>query len=929
MTDRGAHFYRCDFQVHTPRDLNWAGDRPKAEDERAAYATEFVAKCRSVNLQAVAITDHHDVAYFRWIKQAALAETNSAGQPLPSGEQLIVFPGMELTLVLPCQALLIFDAEFPVEFLGQALPALGLVAAPDADERHAPVQKIQQSLNDIYASLSKLDTFRGRFTIFPHVSDGGHKTLLRQGFEHHYKSMPCVGGYVDGNLPTDGKKSAGMRSITNGTDKNYGNKALGLFQTSDNRSRTFDKLGQHATWVKWARPTAEALRQACLARHSRIVQDAPKLPAIMIERVDVSNSKFLGPFVVDLNPQYNAFIGGRGTGKSSILEYLRWGLCDQPISDGDDDAQDFQSRRAALIEKTLAALGGSVQVSLLVNGTTHVVRRYVDGRVLLKVGNSDLVASTETEIRTLLPIQAYSQKQLSSVGIKSEELRRFVTLPIQIELEAVGSRIAGVASELRTAHDALREHRRLTKETTSTRTEITSIDQQLRALREGLTGVSDEDRATMAEQPRWSESERIVGTWRREMAEVVAELRRAADLVGRVPSPIGDAKVHDVAAMAEMEQAVLGVTREVSAALSAALQAATSEGVALGGLKSLASKWDAAAAFNRTRYTEAKARAASSEEVLKQIEQLEKRHSQLTQVLTRGEKRLADLNAPDVVLRTLRAQWVDAHAQRAGLLEAQCSSLGRLSRDLLRASVRRGAGTEHLAAQLRDLVKGSKMRTDRWEGLLAAVASDAEPVGAWLDIVDELRALSEMDSAASSPLPSTPRLASAGVHDADRRKLAERLIARGWSDLLVAEIVDVPTFEYRSREGEYIAFSDASAGQQATALMFVLLNQDGPPLVIDQPEDDLDNHIVSDVVREVWSAKTRRQIIFASHNANLVVNGDAELVVCCDYRTKGDQSGGMIKVQGAIDVDDVREEIASVMEGGRDAFTLRREKYGF
>ena len=67
----------------------------------------------------------------------------------------------------------------------------------------------------------------------------------------------------------------------------------------------------------------------------------------------------------------------------------------------------------------------------------------------------------------------------------------------------------------------------------------------------------------------------------------------------------------------------------------------------------------------------------------------------------------------------------------------------------------------------------------------------------------------------------------------------------------------------------------------------------------------------------------------ASHNANLVVNGDAELVVWCDNRRQGDQSGGRIAGEGAIDVDDVRAAIKRVMEGGEDAFNLRMRKYGF
>ncbi len=139
----------------------------------------------------------------------------------------------------------------------------------------------------------------------------------------------------------------------------------------------------------------------------------------------------------------------------------------------------------------------------------------------------------------------------------------------------------------------------------------------------------------------------------------------------------------------------------------------------------------------------------------------------------------------------------------------------------------------------------------------------------------------------------------------------------------------MPLFEYKTREGEYIEFTDASAGQQATALMHVLLNQEGPPLIIDQPEDDLDNKMVSDIATLIWQAKKKRQLIFTSHNANIVVNGDAELVVCCDYKVTGDQSKGEIKKLGAIDIPEIRDEITEVMEGGEEAFKLRKEKYGF
>ena len=60
-----------------------------------------------------------------------------------------------------------------------------------------------------------------------------------------------------------------------------------------------------------------------------------------------------------------------------------------------------------------------------------------------------------------------------------------------------------------------------------------------------------------------------------------------------------------------------------------------------------------------------------------------------------------------------------------------------------------------------------------------------------------------------------------------------------------------------------------------------------------------------------------------------MVNGDAELVVCCDYVKAGDQTGGQIKAAGAIDNEEIREEITLVTEGGERAFKLRMEKYGF
>ncbi|MCP8896726.1 hypothetical protein KYK29_17510 [Shinella daejeonensis] len=83
MADRGAHYHCCDFQVHSPRDLQWNGGNHVTEAERMAYAARLVEACREKGLNAIAVTDHHDMAFVPFVKRAALAETDANGALLP------------------------------------------------------------------------------------------------------------------------------------------------------------------------------------------------------------------------------------------------------------------------------------------------------------------------------------------------------------------------------------------------------------------------------------------------------------------------------------------------------------------------------------------------------------------------------------------------------------------------------------------------------------------------------------------------------------------------------------------------------------------------------------------------------------------------------------------------------------------------------
>lgn len=119
-----------------------------------------------------------------------------------------------------------------------------------------------------------------------------------------------------------------------------------------------------------------------------------------------------------------------------------------------------------------------------------------------------------------------------------------------------------------------------------------------------------------------------------------------------------------------------------------------------------------------------------------------------------------------------------------------------------------------------------------------------------------------------------------------------------------------------------------STGQQCTAILHLLLLDNRDPLVMDQPEDNLDNAFIAErIVRELRRAKTQRQFIFATHNANIPVFGDAEWI---GVFTATDAHGSLAAdAQGSIDVPAIRDSVATILEGGRDAFMQRKAKYEF
>lgn len=140
------------------------------------------------------------------------------------------------------------------------------------------------------------------------------------------------------------------------------------------------------------------------------------------------------------------------------------------------------------------------------------------------------------------------------------------------------------------------------------------------------------------------------------------------------------------------------------------------------------------------------------------------------------------------------------------------------------------------------------------------------------------------------------------------------------SELLTFRVEDKVTIKYKGK-----TLAQHSLGQRASALIvFLLAQKDNDILIIDQPEDDLDNQTIYDeVIKEILELKGEMQFIFATHNANIPVLGDSECIVACNF-----EDSTQIEInEGTIDTPTIQKSIVSIMEGGKDAFNKRKNIY--
>ena len=463
---------------------------------RAQWAEEFVDQCVAKGLQAVALTDHHEMIMVPYV-QTAILERKSADPDF----DLWLFPGMELTARGGKQCLILFDADLSEEWREQAQGKLGIEYA--GLEKLAsvapPVTQLTSTYPDIARLLDELEGLRGRYIVLPNLSQGNNHTVLTDGGHGDFRRMTYIGGYLDQDQ-TINTLSTRNRTRLSGTDRAWSRREVYPLPTSDSREATFGALGENSTWIKLSEPTAESIRQAFLGHRSRIRITPPRTPSLFIANAEVERSTILGPTATSLSPEFNAVIGGRGTGKSSFLEYLAFGL-GRSCYDAARDDYSGTDRMRDLVNDTIVSKGGRVSLEIMQDNAVFIVVRgpATANQPQIKYPNGTTQTVTVRDLRRLFPSVVYSQGELAEIGKQAgkgtqlSDLLQFVNPAYKQQDAQLALDIDAAKSAVRTAVQAVVRNWQRQGRLRKLKTSQASLRQRVEALEKTLPTLSSED----------------------------------------------------------------------------------------------------------------------------------------------------------------------------------------------------------------------------------------------------------------------------------------------------------------------------------------------------------------------------------------------------------------------------------------------------
>ncbi|GAB4005231.1 TrlF family AAA-like ATPase [Nocardioides ultimimeridianus] len=865
----GAHWIRAALQVN-PYGYKGRNEPSKSYPSEDDYNTALLDQCDALGIRMIAVTDH-------WCVDTAaglIVGANARG--------IVALPGFEANTSEGVHLLVIFEVGTPFSEINAGI---GICGGTPGDSGTGSCG---------YGDVVDKMTERGALVIPAHVNVSPSGLLARESGQPLQRMIKHPRVNVLGITPgaAAAKDQASVLANRKPFDREH---PLAVIHADDVMSPSDLAKPGASSWFKVSTERLESLKLAVRTPTTRVsVTDPANTPRALIRDLSWTGG-FLDEVTIPLSEELTAFIGGPGTGKSTAIESLRYALGIEPIG-----ASAFADHRA--IVKDVLKTGTIVKVTVeTAKPTPH----------------------TYTIERLVNDVPVVRDASGSATNLKPEDIVPRVEIFGQHELAELANDPARVATMLQrfTGSDGPdREHQDTLGLLAENRSQLQKQEMAREALENELADIG-----RLEEQIKQYDTTDVPGKLaaqqRLELDQAV--LKEASDRIGESRTTLADitdpqlgadlnADYENVdnspqaallqratAATSDLATKLANIATQVRAALDAAEQA----------VGAVQADWDAAVKEQRDEYNN----------VLRGL------HEQGMQ--------------PDKYVDTKRAlEALKAKLPRRKKLDQEIAGLKKTRGELL-SKLR--DHEKQQTEKLHDAIRAANTATDG----VVVVQPVPDPDRSQIKqlVIDNLTGAKNTIAAAIDAESFSTRafveaarkgpdgLAPYGIKGAQAANLIAvgEPLFREMEELSVGLAVDVKLdVGYGTGTKEFKSMGQLSKGQKATALLLLLLSGSDAPLVIDQPEDDLDNRFVfNGIVANLRKLKGQRQVIVSTHNANVPVLGDAELIITLE----GDGQHGRPAADGIGSLDDerIREHAENILEGGPDAFNARQHLYGF
>lgn len=894
----GAKWWKFDFHNHTPK----SNDFGKGDSLHMAITPEdWLLMYMNAGIDCVAVTDHNSGEWIDTLKATLTAMEVSR----PAGyRKLYLFPGVEISASNNIHILAIFDPSAGTSDIQTLLGTIRFPAAHIGTTAAVSPDSVEDVIKAIHAV--------GAVAIPAHVDKPSGLFLL-------------TGFTLSQAIKSDGLLAIEVIDKTAPKPAIYVQSNLHLTEVVGTDSHIAAQVGTNYTWIKMSEPSLDALKLALHDREDGIIRkDSTTVdPNIILNRyfiksLSITNGFKAGngtPLKTQFSPWLTSVIGGRGSGKSTIINYLRIALAriDEMPNEVQMEFNKFnQVGRKG--DTGMLRAGTIIEVEIFKDGKLHLIT-WSNNSYSLKEWNETLsnwdTARTVSNIKELFPVQIFNQKELFALTGNPSKLIELIDSQFdkptwtEAKDKLVEKWIANRATR-RQLKKAISEEGNITAQLSSTNNQISLYE-------------SSTYRNTLSNFNKLTDVNKFFTDSNENVSKFILQLE---ELERSVPILQLPAAANDIVVDTSLE-----FVQAINTALATA-KSKFSEAVEL--MKpykeNLPEQFNALPWFQQ--FTTAKELYIGIAESIKELgsesyESLIQRRATLNHkiALISAQKQQVDTLTSE--LRALYASIVDKERElrvRRNEIIGRWKTIDNTSNPFLIIELQSMADAENADSTFRQLLR--KPGGEFANNIYTYNEEDETSGGLIADIIREPEAtrwekrynsLIEFFSATEAD-KKTLDLRLAKHLDYLKQNTPEDI-----DRLLVWFPEDKLVLKFR-KEGVEEDIQTGSAGERTAGMLGLLLALNDIPLIIDQPEDDLDTKLISKFVVDGFKKlKQKRQLLIVTHNPNIAVNANSDNVVHMDFFT------GQVIVAGnnALQDKQIRSAVCEVMEGGREALNKR------